>query len=74
MDSLETVDALLAFVGTLGTAITVTSGLAALFAIFPPRLPPEKLAEAVNRGLAWGFVIGMPTAGFAFGVICTHPG
>jgi hypothetical protein len=66
MTPTEVVDAVVAAVGILAGTIGIGSGLRALYAILPPRLAPDELGEAVNRGLAWGFLLGMPVATLVF--------
>ncbi len=70
----EVVDALIAAVGFLAGMIAIGSGARALYAILPPRLSADELSEAVNRGLAWGFLLGTPLASAAFVIVLVKGG
>jgi len=67
--SVRILAAIIAAFGVLGSTVTIGSGIRALMGIVPPPLSTDALGEAVNRGLAWGFLIGAPIAGFVFGFV-----
>lgn len=69
MVSVRILAAVIAAFGVLGSAITIGSGVRAFLGIVSPPLSSDALAEAVNRGLAWGFMVGAPIAGFVFGFV-----
>jgi hypothetical protein len=67
--SVRILAAVIAAVGVLGSTITIGSGVRAFLGIVSPPLPDDVLGVAVNRGLAWGFMVGTPIAGFVFGFV-----